>query len=61
MNSASINFVHVMNKISYVHFENLSWKSQIVSEKEISLGLKADFQIVKEGKVIYTIKNGVIQ
>ena len=34
---------------------------EIVAEKEISLGFKADFQIVKEGKIIYTIKNGVIQ
>jgi hypothetical protein len=34
---------------------------EIVAEKEIGLGSKADFQIVKEGKVIYTIKNGVIQ
>ena len=32
---------------------------EIVSEKEISLGSKADFQIVKEGKIIYIIKNGV--
>jgi hypothetical protein len=34
---------------------------EIVAEKEIGLGSKADFQIVKEGKIIYTIKNGVIQ
>jgi hypothetical protein len=34
---------------------------EIVSEKEIGLGSKADFQIVKEGKIIYTIKNGIIQ
>ncbi len=33
---------------------------EIVSEKEIGLGSKADFQIVKEGKVIYVIKNGVV-
>ena len=33
---------------------------EIVAEKEIGLGLKADFQIVKEGKIIYTIKNGQI-
>jgi hypothetical protein len=34
---------------------------EIVSDKEIGLGSKADFQLVnKEGKVIYTIKNGVI-
>jgi len=34
---------------------------KIVSEKEITLGSKADFQLVKEGKVVYTIKNGVIE
>jgi hypothetical protein len=35
---------------------------EIVSEKEISLGSKADFQLVnKEGKIVYTIKNGVIE
>ncbi len=34
---------------------------EIIAEKEIGLGSKADFQIVKEGKIIYTIKNGVIQ
>jgi hypothetical protein len=34
---------------------------EIIAEKEINLGSKADFQIVKEGKIIYTIKNGVIQ
>ena len=33
---------------------------EIVSEKEINLGSKADFQLVKDGKVIYGIKNGVI-
>ena len=33
---------------------------EIVSEKEINLGSKADFQLVKDGKVIYTVKNGVI-
>ena len=33
---------------------------EIVSEKEINLGSKADFQLVKDGKVVYTIKNGVI-
>ena len=33
---------------------------EIVSEKEINLGSKADFQLVKDGKVIYIIKNGVI-
>ena len=33
---------------------------EIVSEKEINLGSKADFQLVKDGKVIYVIKNGVI-
>ena len=34
---------------------------EIVAEKEISLGSKADFQIVKRGKIIYTIKNGIIE
>lgn len=34
---------------------------EVVSEKEIGLGSKADFQLVKEGIVIYRIKNGVIQ
>ena len=34
---------------------------EIISEKEIGLGSKADFQLVKDGIVIYTIKNGVIQ
>lgn len=34
---------------------------EIVSESEIILGLKANFQLVKDGKVVYTIKNGVIQ
>ena len=34
---------------------------EIVSETEIGLGTKADFQLVKEGKVVYTIKNGVIE
>ena len=34
---------------------------KIVSEKEIGLGSKADFQLIKEGKIIYIIKNGVIQ
>ena len=34
---------------------------EIVSEKEIGLGSKADFQIIKEGKVVYTVKNGVIE
>ena len=33
---------------------------EIVSEKEINLGSKADFQLVKDGKVVYVIKNGVI-
>jgi Zinc carboxypeptidase len=33
---------------------------EIVSENEIGLGSKADFQLVKEGKVVYTVKNGVI-
>ena len=33
---------------------------EIVAEKEIALGSKADFQLVKDGKVVYTIKNGVI-
>jgi hypothetical protein len=33
---------------------------EIVSEKETVLGSKADFQLVKDGKVVYTIKNGVI-
>lgn len=34
---------------------------EIVSEKEIGLGSKADFQIVREGKVVYIVKNGVIE
>ena len=34
---------------------------EIISENEIGLGSKADFQLVKDGKVTYTIKNGVIQ
>ena len=34
---------------------------EIVSEKEIGLGSKADFHLVRDGKVVYTIKNGVIQ
>ena len=34
---------------------------EIVSEKEIGLGSKADFQIVKEGKVVYIVKNGVTE
>lgn len=34
---------------------------EVVSEKEIGLGSKADFQLVKEGKVLYVIKNGLIQ
>jgi hypothetical protein len=35
---------------------------EIVAEKEIGLGSKADFQLVnKEGKIVYTIKNGVIE
>jgi hypothetical protein len=34
---------------------------EIVAEQEIGLGSKADFQLVKDGKVIYTVKNGVIQ
>ena len=34
---------------------------EIISENEVGLGSKADFQLVKDGKVIYTIKNGVIQ
>ncbi len=34
---------------------------EIISEKEIGLGSKADFQLVKDGEIIYTIKNGVIQ
>ena len=33
---------------------------EIISEKEINLGSKADFQLVKDGKVVYVIKNGVI-
>ena len=33
---------------------------EIVSEKEIILGLKADFQLVKDGKTVYVIKNGQI-
>ncbi len=33
---------------------------EIIAEKEISLGSKADFQIVKDGKIIYTVKNGQI-
>jgi hypothetical protein len=32
---------------------------EIISEKEISLGSKADFKMVKQGKIIYIIKNGV--
>ncbi|MES2518337.1 MAG: M14 family zinc carboxypeptidase [Bacteroidota bacterium] len=31
---------------------------EIIAEKEIGLGSKANFQLVKDGKVIYTIKNG---
>ncbi len=34
---------------------------EVVSENEIGLGSKADFQLVKDGQVVYTIKNGVIQ
>ncbi len=34
---------------------------EIVAEKEIGLGSKADFQIVKDGKVVYTIKNGSVE
>lgn len=34
---------------------------EIVSGKEVGLGSKADFQLVRNGKVVYTIKNGVIQ
>ncbi|MBC7407802.1 MAG: peptidase M14 [Arcicella sp.] len=34
---------------------------EIIAEKEIGLGSKADFQLVKEGKLIYTIKNGRIE
>jgi Zinc carboxypeptidase len=34
---------------------------EIVVKKEIGLGSKADFQLVKEGKVVYTIKNGIVQ
>ncbi|MDZ7900660.1 MAG: M14 family zinc carboxypeptidase [Arcicella sp.] len=33
---------------------------EIVAEKEIGLGSKADFQLVKDGKVVYTIKNGLV-
>jgi len=29
------------------------------AEKEIGLGQKADFELVKDGKVIYKINNGV--
>ena len=34
---------------------------EIVSEEEVRLGSKTDFQLVKEGKLIYTIKNGRIE
>lgn len=34
---------------------------EIIAEKEIVLGAKADFQIIKEGKIRYTIKNGTKQ
>ena len=34
---------------------------EIISEKEVGLGSKANFQLVKDGKVVYTIKNGIIQ
>jgi hypothetical protein len=34
---------------------------EIISEKEIGLGSKVDFQIVKKGKVFYSIKNGIIE
>jgi hypothetical protein len=34
---------------------------EVVAEKEIGLGSKADFQLVKEGKILYVIKNGIIQ
>ncbi|MCU0470276.1 MAG: peptidase M14 [Arcicella sp.] len=34
---------------------------EIITENEIALGSKADFQIAKDGKVVYTVKNGVIQ
>ena len=34
---------------------------EIIAEKEIGLGSKADFQLVKQGKLIYTIKNGRIE
>jgi hypothetical protein len=33
---------------------------EVVSEKEIGLGSKADFQLVKEGKILYVIKNGKV-
>ncbi len=34
---------------------------EIIAEKEIGLGSKANFQLVKQGKLIYTIKNGRIE
>lgn len=34
---------------------------EIIADKEIGLGAKANFQLVKEGKLIYTIKNGRIE
>lgn len=34
---------------------------EIIADKEIGLGSKADFQLIKEGKLIYTIKNGRIE
>jgi len=34
---------------------------EMIADKEIGLGSKADFQLTKEGKLIYTIKNGRIE
>lgn len=34
---------------------------ELVTEKEVSRGMKADLQLVKNGVVIYTIKNGTIE
>ena len=31
---------------------------EVIAEKELFLGMKADLQLVKDGQVIYTIKNG---
>ena len=31
---------------------------EVIAEKELFLGMKADLQLMKDGQVVYTIKNG---